>query len=286
MIQNKCVYVYLDHRKPGEYIYGDLKFYFEPIYVGKGNLKRPNRHKLLYKKSNNRFYSKLKSIVKETNIFPNYLILKKNLNENEANIEEINFIKKIKRIDNGGTLTNLTDGGEGQSGWIMPESVKKKKSISMTGKKLGCLSEEAKKNISNSKKGKPHKGCKMSNDTKIKMREKKLGIYDGDKNPMFGKNHTQQAKLKISLKNKNKLSGSKHPNYKNKNHINVVAKDTWELTNINSETVIIESLSRFCRENNLNACCMRDIFYGKQKSHKGWIKVIKLTNNVKKKKYK
>ena len=77
-MDNKCVYVYLDHRKPGNYVYGDLKFEYEPIYVGKGNINRPRNHKYLYKTTINRFYSKIKSIITETNKFPDFIIIKNN----------------------------------------------------------------------------------------------------------------------------------------------------------------------------------------------------------------
>jgi hypothetical protein len=122
----KCVYVFLDHRKPGNYVYDNLTFDYEPIYVGKGCLNRPQRHKVRYKKEVNRFYSKLKSIVKETNEFPNYVIIRKDISELIANNLEIEYIKKIGRIENGGTLTNMSDGGEGQSGFVFSEETKKK----------------------------------------------------------------------------------------------------------------------------------------------------------------
>ena len=108
------------------------------------------------------------------------------------------------------------------------------------------------------------------------------GKYLGEDNSNYGNKMSDESKNEISKKNKGKLLGNKHPNYGNKNHINVVAKDTWELTNINDNIIIIESLSKYCIDNNLNACCMRDIWYGKQKSpHRGWKSVKKLTNNVK-----
>ena len=40
------VYVYLDPRKPGRYLYGDqqVTYLFEPFYVGKGKNNRLNEH--------------------------------------------------------------------------------------------------------------------------------------------------------------------------------------------------------------------------------------------------
>ena len=113
-MNNKCVYVFLDHRKPGSYIYDDIFFDFEPIYVGKGNLNRPKNHKYRLNK-NNRFYDKYKKILRETGEHPKYLLIKNNLTEIEANKLEIELIYKIKKIDDGGTLTNIGNGGEGQS---------------------------------------------------------------------------------------------------------------------------------------------------------------------------
>lgn len=287
MKENKCVYVFLDHRKSGNYVYENLKFDFEPIYVGKGNLNRPDRHKNLYKKYNSRFYSKIKSIVNETNIFPNYIIYKENLTEDEANTEEIQLISKIKRMDNGGPLTNLSDGGDGQSGWKMSEETKKKKSLSMKGKKRGPLSEETKIKISNSKKGKSsyNLGKKMSDETKEKMSKAKKGKYTGEKNPNFGKMLSEERKKQQSDKMKGKMTGDKNPNYKNKNHINVVIKDTWQLINDKNEIIIVQSLSNFCKINNYTLSCMLDLYNGRRKSnYKEWVKIIKLTNNIKKKK--
>ena len=112
---NKCVYIFLDHRKPGKYIYDDLEFNYEPIYVGKGNINRPKNHKYRINK-NNRFYNKYKKITKITGKEPDYIIIKENINEIEANNLEIMLIRKIGRKEENGPLTNLTFGGEGSSG--------------------------------------------------------------------------------------------------------------------------------------------------------------------------
>lgn len=61
------------------------------------------------------------------------------------------------------------------------------------------LSEETKKKLSDS-----HKGKTVSDETRRKMSESQKG----DKNPMFGKHHTEETKKKISENNKGKTG---HP---------------------------------------------------------------------------
>ena len=48
-----------------------------------------------------------------------------------------------------------------------------------------------------------------SDETKEKMRIAKIGKFDGENNPMFGKHHTQKAKTLISEKKKGKSSYNK-----------------------------------------------------------------------------
>lgn len=283
---NKCVYVFLDHRKSGKYIYDEFEFEFEPIYVGKGNLNRPKAHK--YRTENKtRFYTKYNKILKETGLHPKYIIVKDNLTEEDANLIEIYLIKKIGRIDIGGTLTNLSDGGEGQSGWKMSDETKHKKSIAMMGKHKGrILSDETKQKISKTKTGTKGIGLgrKMSDKAKYNMSLAKKGKFLGENNSNYGNKMSQKSKDIISEKNKGKLLGKKHPNYGNLNHKNVVAKDTWELIDIHGNIHIIESLNSFCKLNNINVSNMRDIWSGRRKSaYKNWVSVKKITNNVKNK---
>lgn len=66
-LEKFLVYCYLDPRKPGKYIFGEYSFNYEPIYIGKGKLRRIKSHLYLYKIRNGRFYSKLESIIKSNN---------------------------------------------------------------------------------------------------------------------------------------------------------------------------------------------------------------------------
>jgi hypothetical protein len=284
------VYCFLDTRNPGEYIYGDYKFDFEPIYIGKGKGIRPERHFILYKKYNTRFYSKMKSIISSGNK-PEFILLKSDLSEKESFEIERYFINLIGRIENGGNLTNLSDGGEGQSGFKHSEETKRKMSEKRMGKKLEPLSDEVKLKISISKIGKPSKikginlielhGEEKANLIKNKMSNAATS-RTGEKNSMYGKRHKESSREKMS-KNRVKKFGENNPNFGREYKEEEKTFDTWKLTNTNGEEVIINNLNKFCLENGLNASCVRDIYYGRMKSHKGWIKVEKLTDNVKKK---
>jgi predicted AAA+ superfamily ATPase len=289
------VYCFLDTRKPGNYVFEDIIFDYEPIYIGKGKGKRPERHLILYKKYNNRFYSKLKSIIND-NYEPKFIIIENNLSEDESFKKEIHFINLIGRIENGGPLTNLSDGGEGQSGYKFTEEVKQKMSESRKGDKNSMFnkkhSDETKQKISLANKCKPNKnkgkklieihGEDKANEI-IKKQKNSINDRSGDNNGMFGKKHKEESIQKMK-DNTIKLFGENNPNFGRVYKESEKTFDDWELTNINGDILIISNLNKFCRENNLNDSSMRSLYYGTRKNHRGWIKVVKLTNNVKNKK--
>jgi hypothetical protein len=118
------------------YTYAYLREDGTPYYVGKGRGRRidnPNTH-----------YSGLPP--KNRRVF-----LKQNLTEKEAFRHEKYMIAVLGRKDLGtGILRNLTDGGQGKSGWIMSEKTKEKIRISNTGQ---IRSDETKRKIGKSNKG-------------------------------------------------------------------------------------------------------------------------------------
>ena len=119
---NFYVYIFLDPRKPGKFYYGGHYFEFQPYYVGKG---KDNRHKChikdsqLNSKINPYKQNKMRAIMKLGYDPLDYLIvLWDDLEEKQAMMREMDLIKQIGRFDlKTGPLTNLTDGGEGMSGY-------------------------------------------------------------------------------------------------------------------------------------------------------------------------
>lgn len=116
------VYIFLDPRKPGKYVYGEFEFKYEPFYIGKGKNKRisVSLNETCFFKSN-----KVKSI-RNDGFEPINFKLYTELFECEAIIKEIELIKLIGRFDKKiGPLCNLTDGGDGVSGRINSSETKK-----------------------------------------------------------------------------------------------------------------------------------------------------------------
>jgi hypothetical protein len=115
------------------YTYAYLREDKTPYYIGKG--------------SGGRVYTKGKGEVKSPKDKSRIIFLKQNLTEEEAFKHEKYMIAVFGRKDNGtGILRNLTDGGEGTSGYVYTEEQRKKLSASMTPEKR---SEAAKKRIAN-----------------------------------------------------------------------------------------------------------------------------------------
>ncbi len=154
------VYIYLDPRKPGKYVYGELIFDYEPFYAGKGSRERHTHH-LSYAKRNTKTESKSIKVRKINKIILEELepIIKKlkiGMTDRESYDYEEEVIKTIGRQNiNTGPLTNLRPGGYIAS----IESAELRKRIVQGQKRVQC-SEETKKKISDKNKGKspPNKG--------------------------------------------------------------------------------------------------------------------------------
>ncbi|KKM16433.1 hypothetical protein LCGC14_1685900 [marine sediment metagenome] len=187
------VYVYLDPRKLGKYLYGDYFFNYEPFYMGKGKNDRKYDHlkeaknKSITKGNKHKFY-KIKQILND-GLEPIINVIDYFNSAKEALDIEKSMISIIGRRDlKQGPLVNLTDGGRGMLNFS--EDVKRKISNSLKGnipwnKGLkGCYKKETRIKISNSlrgRKGKPltceqkqiisqcHKGKIVSWETRRKL---------------------------------------------------------------------------------------------------------------------
>jgi hypothetical protein len=130
------------------YTYAYLREDRTPYYIGKGKENRIHKKHMV-------------SIPPENRI----LFLKKNLTENEAIKHEIYMISVFGRKNNGtGILRNLTDGGEGSSGRKLSKETIERMSIAAKNRKI---SDEGRK--------------------KLSERSKKMGKWQGEDNPYYGK---------------------------------------------------------------------------------------------------
>ena len=142
-MNNSYVYVYLDPRKPGQFLYEKYTFNFEPFYIGVGQNKRIYDHlaesynKNESKQSRNKLKcNKIRKIKRETNKDPIIFKLKEDISLEEALLIENILIISIGRIDlHTGPLTNLTNGGIGSKGRILSDETKKK----ISQKKMGSI---------------------------------------------------------------------------------------------------------------------------------------------------
>lgn len=123
--------------------------------------------------------------------------------EEEMNSDEQYYIKLFKTLYPNGY--NLTEGGDGG---ILCEETRRKLSKTHKGLLSGekhpmfgkHLSEETKKKI-----GKSQKGKHPTEETRRKMSESRRG----EKNYMFGKHHSDETKIKIGEKSKGRKSWNK-----------------------------------------------------------------------------
>ena len=157
------------------YTYAYLREDKTPYYIGKGTGDR------IYSTNRRVNPPKDKSRV---------IYLKQNLTEEEAFRHEIYMIDVFGRKDLGtGILVNMTNGGEGVSGWVPSEETKMNISVANKGK---THSEESRKKMSEAKKN-------MSDETRRKMSE----ASKGENHPNYGKTLSEETKRKLSESHKN-----------------------------------------------------------------------------------
>ena len=159
-----------------------------PFYVGKGRGYRYKRHLTKWNIKNDTNGLKVNVINKIRNSGKEPLaeIIKTNLTEDEAFTLEIEIIKKYGKRCEGGILTNMSDGGEGQTGYHHTEKLKSEFSKRFSKEKNPFFgkrhTEESLKLIGNTNRGKilnenwrqkisvATKGRKMSDEHKEKIR--------------------------------------------------------------------------------------------------------------------
>lgn len=161
-MNNYYLYVLLDPRKPGLYKYQDLKFSFEPFYVGISKYEYRYLQHLDESRKNRRSYkcNKIRKIKEVSGKDPIIIKLFENSSKDVViNLEKL-YIQKIGRcILKLGPLTNLTSGGDG--------------------------------------------GDTHTNNPKLKeIIKKQSKSVMGEKNPFYGKKHTEETRIKISERTK------------------------------------------------------------------------------------
>jgi hypothetical protein len=144
MVKTFEVYVYLDPRSPGKFIYGDLIFDHLPVYIGRGCVQQRRKFKHLTKSSNIHLRHLIEKLKRE-NIQPIIITISDNLTLEESVTKEMDLIKQVGRQDLGaGPLYNFCDGGGGIPGIKLTDEQKRRRGES-TRKYFSNMTEEQRK---------------------------------------------------------------------------------------------------------------------------------------------
>lgn len=157
----------------------------KPFYVGKGCGKRYKGHfdrNPMWKRTAKKYGVKV-------------VIYRDKLQEWAAFEVEQELIALYGRRNTGhGYLCNLTDGGEGQSGYIPSDESNMKRSAKLKGR---VFSESHKQKIAESNKARI-----LSDETKKKISDSRVGRFCGENHPLFGKKKSRESIEKTASANR------------------------------------------------------------------------------------
>jgi hypothetical protein len=197
------------------------------------------------------------------------------------------LIECIGRYDlKKGPLCNLTNGGEGSSGYKMSskeiEKIRERMTNRIVSDKTRNKLREANvgkkhSNISKEKMSLSHQNKHLSNEHKQKISKGNKGksIKDSVKenmrinNPMFNPIYRKKCLDKLNYRNKYN-NPMKNPESVAK-MMNNKRKIFYRVTNIlTNEESIIDNMAEFCKNNKLNKSSMCHVVNGRQKEHRGF----------------
>jgi hypothetical protein len=203
-----------------------------PFYVGKGTGIRFKRYHSLH-------FQRILNKHKFLGIKPKVTFVFEDRDESKALEQEIFWIKKFGRKDLGtGSLINLTDGGEGGSGYLHTEETKQK------------LSDIGKGQI-------PWNKGKEASPEAVKHQSES---HMGKKNPHIGVKKTEETKAKISQSLVGNTRACGH----------YTSKAIWKITFPDGHGEVIDTLNGFCETNNLSRGKMKLVAKGTYLQHKGF----------------
>lgn len=211
-----------------------------PFYIGKGK-KENNRHNDHFKETlkNNSNRQKIYKInyLKSLNLDIPIKIIEDNIqDENTAYLIETTHIKKYgrKNIDSGGILTNICIDNR------PPSAIGRKQTTEHLNRRI----ESYKKTIK--EKGKKPR----SKESRMKLSQS----VKGEKNPFYGKTHSNEFKERHS----NRMKGNKNG-----------AKTYIFIDPCNNYSIVIGEFYNFCRKNNLSIATMEKVCRTGKSTNKG-----------------
>lgn len=271
------VYAYLDSKLEDNITFGDITFKYRPIYIGKGKNNRMLEHFKDRNRFNTYFYNKLNKMILEENI-PLVVKLKEFDNEQDAVKMEINLISFLGKKKSGGLLYNITDGGDGLSGYIFTDDAREKMRNFAVNNKSHLKFPQDQKGSNHPMFGKKHKRSSVK-----KIIDSKTGVKQSVEwiekraSKLRGKPLSQEHRDRLSASNKGKVVSEDTRRKQsiaklglephNKGKIKDIILQIDKEGNILKEWDNLNDLTHhgFIKSNVINVCV------GKRRSHAGFI---------------